>query len=147
MGSALARVIESGEQHDLRGLRDHATAMSSYRLAILCYQQREVEARKLAGLYHRLAWLARTAGERTLEQEYLTQARDAYRAALDQRPPLEGRAEAMSMYLLADISSRLGDAAEAVRWLEAAAQHPEIDKTLARAVQDLRQTLRDRARA
>jgi uncharacterized protein (DUF2225 family) len=147
MGSALAEIIEGGEQYDFHGLRDHAAAVSSYRLALLCYRQREAEPRKLAGLYHRLAWLARTAGDSAQEKEHLAQAREVYRAALDQRPPLEGRAEAMAMYLLADISSRLGDAAEAMRWLEAAAKHPELDENLARTIQDLRQTLRERARA
>lgn len=148
MGSALAKLLESmNAQIDFRGLRDPAAAMVSFRFAIHCYQRRDAEPRKLAGLYHRLAWLAREAGDTATERDYLAQARDAYRTALDQRPPLEGRAEATAMYLLADISVRLDDAGEAARWLEAAAKHPEIDKTIARAAQELRQTLRERIRS
>lgn len=148
MGSALAELLEStSAQIDFRGMRDHAAATASFRFAVHCYHRRDAEARKLAGLHHRLAWLAREGSDAKAEQEHLAQARDAYRAALDQRPPLEGRAEATAMYLLADINARLGDAAEALRWLEAAAKHPEADKTISRAAQELRQTIRERARS
>lgn len=148
VGSALAELPDGGElKADFSGLRDHKGAMASFSLAVLAYQARAVESRKLAGLFHRLAWLARQAEDAAAEQQYLAQARDAYRAALDQRPPLEERAEAMAMYLLADICLRVGDRSDAVKWLESASQHPALDKGLTSAVQELRQTVRERSRA
>ena len=43
----------------------------------------EAQYRKVAGLYHRLAWLARAAGNAEREKACLTTARAGYQSALD----------------------------------------------------------------
>lgn len=133
-----------------REYRTAAHAQASFELAILSYGQRLKSYRKVAGMYHRLAWIARGAGQREIEKRHLAIARDGYRSALEKREVDEPRVELTVMYLVADISRRLDDTVEAGKWVGQVLQHPQIgsSKMIARLARELHQELRTaRARA
>ena len=133
-----------------REYRTAAHAQASFELAILCYGQRLKSYRKVAGMYHRLAWIARAAGQAEVEKRHLAIARDGYRSALEKREVDEPRVELTVMYLVADISRRLDDTAEAGKWVGQVLQHPQIgsNKMIAGLARDLHQDLRSaRAKA
>jgi uncharacterized protein (DUF2225 family) len=127
-----------------REYRTAAHAQASFELAILSYGQRLKSYRKVAGMYHRLAWLARAAGQPEIEKRQLAVARDGYRSALEKREIDEPRVELTVMYLVADISRRLDDTTEAGKWVGQVLQHPQIgsNKMIAGLARDLHQDLR-----
>jgi uncharacterized protein (DUF2225 family) len=133
---------------DFTGFRDGSQARASFELAILCYGARRPAYRKVAGLYHRLAWLAREAGNAERELAYLKTARAGYQSALDNNQVDDARTELLLTYLIGELFRRLGDTAEAAKWTSLALGHPQIGhhKMINDLAQDLRAELR-RARA
>jgi uncharacterized protein (DUF2225 family) len=125
---------------DFGGFRDAGHARAAFELGILCYGARRSQYRKVAGLYHRLAWLARAAGNAERERACLTTARAGYQSALDSNQIDDARTELLLTYLVADLSRRLGDLAEAGRWASTVLQHPQIGQH--KMVADLAQQLR-----
>jgi len=125
---------------DFSGYRDASHARAAFELGILCYGARRPQYRKIAGLYHRLAWLARAAANAEREKAYLTTARAGYQSALDNNQVDDARTELLLSYLVADLSRRIGDLAEASRWATLTLQHPQIGRH--KMVNDLAQQLR-----
>jgi len=101
--------------------------------------------RKVAGLYHRLAWLARAGGNVDAEKAYLTTARAGYKSALDNNHVEDARTELLLIYLLGELSRRLGDTTEATRWASNVLGHPQIGAH--KMINDLAQNLRTELRA
>jgi uncharacterized protein (DUF2225 family) len=133
-----------------REYRTAAHAQASFELAILSYGQRRASYRKVAGMYHRLAWLARAAGQSELEKRHLAIARDGYRSALEKREVDEPRVELTVLYLVADVSRRLDDTTEAGKWVSQVLQHPQLgsNKMIGGLARELHQELRSaRAKA
>ena len=126
----------------LAGTAAHAQA--SFELAILSYGQRLKSYRKVAGMYHRLAWIARSASQPEIEKRHLAVARDGYRSALEKREVEEPRVELTVMYLVADISRRLDDTTEAGKWVTQVLQHPQVgsNKMIGNLARELHQELR-----
>ncbi|HEY3109516.1 MAG TPA: DUF2225 domain-containing protein, partial [Chloroflexota bacterium] len=129
---------------DFTGFREAAHARAAFELGILCYGARRPQYRKVAGLYHRLAWLSRAAGSAEREKAYLATARAGYQSALENNQVGDARTELLLTYLIADLSRRLGEPAEAGRWASMALQHPQIGqhKMIGELAQQLRLDLR-----
>jgi uncharacterized protein (DUF2225 family) len=127
-----------------REYRTAAHAQASFELAILSYGQRRASYRKVAGMYHRLAWIARAVGQTELEKRHLAVARDGYRSALEKREVEEPRVELTVLYLVADVSRRLDDTTEAGKWVAQVLQHPQLgsNKMIGGLARDLHQDLR-----
>jgi uncharacterized protein (DUF2225 family) len=132
-----------------REYRTAQHAQASFELAIVCYSQRRNSYRKVAGFYHRLAWLARAAGQDELERRHLAVARDGYASALERREAEDPRVELTVMYLIADISRRIGDLEAAGKWIGQVLQHPQIErhKMIAGLARELHLDLRAGRRA
>jgi uncharacterized protein len=113
---------------DIKGYRDAASARVSFELAAVCYGPRRQSFRKVAGMYHRLAWLARQAGQADLEKQLLGVARDGYVSSLNKNEADDPRIDITTMYLVADLSRRLGDTGEASKWASQVLNHPQIDR-------------------
>ena len=116
----------------LGGERDLSMVAASYLLALRCYDFREADPRRRAGLLHRLAWTAREAGEPERERQYLEIAQQDYARAFESDDGLTDSGAVMLAYLWGDLALRLGDPKEAIRWfertrrMEAAKARPEI---------------------
>jgi uncharacterized protein (DUF2225 family) len=142
---ALADVRLKIAHVDLRGQRDERQARMSFELALVCYGQRRAPAHKLAGLYHRLAWLAREAGDAAQERGYLTYARGGYVASIEKGEATSPRQDITITYLIADLSKRIGDYAEASKWVGQTMAHSQYAS--AKAVAERAQALREELRA
>ncbi|HEY3081956.1 MAG TPA: DUF2225 domain-containing protein [Chloroflexota bacterium] len=132
-----------------REFRTAQHAQASFELAIVCYSHRRNSYRKVAGFYHRLAWLARAAGQEEVERRHLAVARDGYVSALERREADDPRIELTVTYLIADLSRRVGDTAEAGKWVGQVLQHPQVErhKLIADLARDLHLELRAGRRA
>ena len=116
------------------GRRQIETVEAAYLLALRCHDLRRTDERRRAGLLHRLAWLARERGDEETELRYLELTRASYLDAFQNDPRLREEAAATISYLLGDLSLRLDEPHEAIRWfsntLEMARKsgHPEIER-------------------
>jgi CRP-like cAMP-binding protein/uncharacterized protein (DUF2225 family) len=133
---------------ELNGERGRDETIRAFRLAIDCYLLREPDARRLGGLYHRLAWLYREAGDEANEKRYLVEAIKQYAASVD-GGDMDGSAELQLLYTVGDLYLRAGSPVESVKWLQRASQHPEFRRQpeIARLLRDRWQEARDLQKA
>lgn len=96
------------------GKRSWSEALHTYQLALLCAQMKEEKDRVIAGLLHHIAWLYREKGDREQENRFLEFALQAYIKVYE----LEGEDvnNARLMYLIGELSRRLEQFNEAVKW-------------------------------
>lgn len=136
--------------YDVNNERTLESALIAFRLAIDSYAQRAPNYQRMGGVYHRLAWLAREAGDASSETAYLTEALKQYMLGWEKTRPTDPTTELMMLYTIGDLNLRLGSAAEAVRWLHQASQHaafknqPEIQRLTRERWGDARATARPR---
>lgn len=113
---------------DFHRRRDSRAAALSYELALISYGKRRVSPRKLAGIHHRLAWIARWDGDEARERTCLEAAVQGYATTYEHGDVDGPRSEIMLAYLLGDLSLRLGRLEDATRWLGRAMYHPDIGR-------------------
>ena len=107
------------------GQRSLDDATAAYKLAIHTAELRKASASVLAGLCLRLAWLYRFKGDKQ-EQLFLEYSLRNYLEAYDKEPlPIGNLNEISLMYLLGELSRRLGKLDDAITWFEKAATNPE----------------------
>lgn len=105
-----------------RNLND---AIAASKLAIHTAELRKAKASTLAGLCLKLAWLYRFAGDKQ-EEVFLKYALDNYLEAFDKEGLPIGNLDEISMlYLLGELSRRLGLYKEAVVWFGKAVASPD----------------------
>jgi len=100
-------------------------AIASYKLAIYTAELRKANASVLAGLCLKLAWLFRFKGDKQ-EELFLDYSLRNYLEAYNKEPfPIGNLNEISLMYLLGELSRRLGKLNEAITWFGKAAASPE----------------------
>jgi hypothetical protein len=134
--TSLRQQVASGVPFD--GPRDADAAAVSFELAIASYLLRAPNPQRLAGLYHRMAWLAREAGDAATEQQLLGGAQKHYLEALESTPS-DPSAELMLLYTVGDLNLRLGSPTEAVKVFARVSQHPQFKQ-----MPDIQRLTRDR---
>lgn len=117
---------------ELRAERDHAMAADAINLALACHRARGNEPRRAAALRHRLAWLARETGDKHAELQHLSEALTEYRRVYETNRTVSDADLVNLCYIIGDLSLRLGDAEEAIRWfttvirMEESKKHREV---------------------
>ncbi|HYE83455.1 MAG TPA: DUF2225 domain-containing protein [Clostridia bacterium] len=105
-----------------RGLND---AIAACKLAIHTAELRNAKASVLAGLCLKLAWFYRFAGDKQ-EEKFLEYALKNYLEAFNvEECPIGNLNEISMMYLLGELSRRLGKLNEAIVWFGKAVASPE----------------------
>lgn len=105
-----------------RSLND---AIAACKLAIHTAELRKAKASILAGLCLKLAWLYRFAGDKQ-EEVFLKYALKNYMEAFDKEEfPIGNLNEISMMYLLGELSRRLGKFNDAIVWFGKAISSPE----------------------
>ncbi len=108
-----------------RGLND---AVAACKLAIHTAELRKAKSSTLAGLCLKLAWLYRFAGDKQ-EEIFLKYALQNYLAAFDNEEfPIGNLNEISMMYLLGELSRRLGQLNDAIVWFGKAVMSPEREE-------------------
>ena len=111
-----------------RGLDEAALAFD---LAVHCYDVRRADDRKLAGLLHRRAWVERARGDAEAERRHLGEACQSYRRAFERDDSVTDAAAQKAAYLIGDLYLRLGEHAEASRWLRSCVEMAESGRQTA----------------
>jgi uncharacterized protein (DUF2225 family) len=105
--------------------RDLNDAIATYKLAIHTAELRNARASVLAGLCLKLAWMYRYAEDKQ-EEVFLSYALKNYLEAFDKEELPIGNLNGISMmYLLGELSRRLGMLSEAITWFGKAVASPE----------------------
>ena len=99
---------------DFGGKRSWDDALQSYKLALLCGQLIEESERVIAGILHHIAWLYRYKQDWEQEKRFLRYAKEAYVRVFETE---EGQVNnARLMYLIGELSRRLKDYHDAIKW-------------------------------
>ncbi|MEA4848406.1 MAG: DUF2225 domain-containing protein [Clostridiaceae bacterium] len=105
-----------------RSLKD---AIAVYKLAIYTAELIKAKASMLAGLCLKLAWLYRFKGDKQ-EELFLNYSLRNYLEAFNKEPlPIGNLNEISLMYLLGELSRRIGKFNDAITWFGKAAASPE----------------------
>lgn len=105
--------------------RDLNDAIAAYKLAIHTAELRNARSSILAGLCLKLAWMYRYAGDKQ-EEVFLSYALKNYLEAFDKEELPIGNLNGISMmYLLGELSRRLGKLSEAITWFGKVVSSPE----------------------
>jgi len=111
------------------------SVMKRYGQALLCARAIDAKDSQKAFLNLRLSWVLRTAKRKDIELKFLREAYEGLKKAFTtERFPLGGMDEPTAKYMIADMARRLGEMAEAMRWIG--------DVVVARGIQG---ALKDRA--
>lgn len=124
-----------GGSCDFAGTRALADGVTAYQLAIASYAMRAENPQRLGGLYHRLAWLHREAGETEAELAALRQAVAEYTRAAG----ASSVADMTLLYTIGELHLRLGDPSNAIQFFARTSQHPDFKR-----LPDIQRLCRDR---
>lgn len=94
-------------------------------LALAMYRERQATSLRIAAMLHRLAWCARERGDSATEHRFMAEALASYRQGYEDTDG-GAKEELRLQYLCAELSRRLGDVTEALRWCGQALRHAEI---------------------
>ena len=148
-GQAAAGEIKNADprKFDFTYYRDEDLAKRSYELATAFYDGQRGGAEKVAGLYHRMAWVERGRGDQDEEKKWLKKARDSYEKAFTSSDA--AKAGVLWAYLIGELDARIGDYMDAVKWFQVAAQQPDFKSQplLEKMVRDRQQEVADKLRA
>jgi uncharacterized protein (DUF2225 family) len=109
-------VMPRWTKRDFFGERDINKAIEAYKLALLNLQMRKAKNSELAKVCLRVAWLYRFLNDKK-EEVFLKYALDSYNEAFKtENLPSEGLDEQTCIYMIGELSRRLGMNQEALKW-------------------------------
>jgi uncharacterized protein (DUF2225 family) len=92
--------------------------ISRYKQALLCASAIEAKVSQKAFINLKLAWVLREANQKELELRFLREAFEGLKTAFQtERFPLGNMDESTAKYVIADLARRVGEPAEALRWV------------------------------
>ncbi|MFH5181759.1 DUF2225 domain-containing protein [Paenibacillus sp. TAB 01] len=108
------KVADHWTAKDYGGERNWDDALQTYKLALLCAQIKSEKGRVMAGLLHHIAWLYRYKQEEEQEKRFLRFALEAYTSVFETEAGEINNARLM--YLLGELSRRLQQYGDAIKW-------------------------------
>lgn len=116
------------EQRDYCHTRDLQQALDSYKLAIYAGTLKKEKHAAMAGLCLRLAWIYRTQNIPDQEQRFLQLALQEYEESY-QLSDFAGTSmsEMKTLFIIGELSRRLGDYHKAISYFSKVIQHPNKD--------------------
>ncbi len=127
---------------DFGGERTWKEAMLTYKLALICAQNKNESERVISGILHHIAWLYRYENNEEQENRFLTYALESYIRVFE----IEGAElnNARLMYLIGEINRRLKQYNEAVKWFARVVNDKKImDAGMIRACREQWQETRE----
>ncbi|MDO7788481.1 DUF2225 domain-containing protein [Desulforamulus aquiferis] len=110
------------------GVRTLDMAIKAYNLAIVCQELRNAKDSVKGSLYLRLGWLYRYQGNKVSEEKSLQRALEFMKRAYERESTNELKKELRMIYLLGELSHRMGNEREAIQWLQTVISHKEVKR-------------------
>lgn len=125
--------------------RNWATALETYKLALICAQSINDKNRIIASILHHIAWMYRYEGDTEQEQRFLRYSLDEYIKVFENDGM--GGNDARLMYLIGELHRRVGEFTSAVRWFSRLINDQRImDAAMIRAAREQWALLREQMR-
>lgn len=139
----LKTVTMHWKKQDFRGKRDLNQAIETYKMAILSGRTIDLNASAMAGICMRLCWLYRGSGNIEEEKRFMKVAADFYEKAYEIGGAYGEDAvkPEIIVYLLGELSFRLGNNKDATKWFSLAISKYACDPNVKRKTADM---IRDR---
>lgn len=100
-----------------QGERNLFIAMSTFRMALACYEARQAPPELRAAILLRLAWMCRYGNDRKRESSYLEAALPLYLEAYERLQDGEAKiGDTRIAYLIGDIYRRSGNSRDGINW-------------------------------
>ncbi|SHJ02494.1 DUF2225 domain-containing protein [Lutispora thermophila] len=113
------------------GIRTHKDALDSYKIAIYTANLIKAKNSYIAGLALKTAWMYRYINNEENEKAFLNMALDNYIEAFNkERFPANNMDELTVIYLIGELSRRLGNYEEAVYWFSRVTSHPDRNSNM-----------------
>jgi uncharacterized protein (DUF2225 family) len=123
-GTVREKIEGKWNGRDFGGERTIEDALDSYKLALLCSQLRKGNpAGAVASICMRLAWLYRMKGDTKEEKRFLAHALEQYMELYDRGRTPEKMDEITLVYIIGELSRRLGKGKDAVVWFNRVVSH------------------------
>lgn len=124
--NTIAKILANSELNlSPTGQRDLEQAIIYNKLALLFLSYRDVTNGIIAGITLKTAWLFRLKEDKDQEKEYLEKALGFYKEAYSkERLPIGGLNEVKITYLLGELSRRIGNYKEAIKWFDKTVNNP-----------------------
>lgn len=116
---------------DFGDIRTYKDALDSFKIALFTADMKESKNSIMAGLALKVAWMYRYK-ENENEYKFLHMALDKYKKAFDEEifSGDGGIDELTVIYLIGEISRRLGNYAESMEWFNRLLSHPERNRNI-----------------
>lgn len=112
--------------YQYEGLRTLDMAIKAYNLAIVCQELRNAKDSVKGSLYLRLGWLYRYQENKSNEEKSLQRAFEFLKRAYERETSSDLKKELRMIYLLGELSFRMGNAREAVQWFQTVVSHKDV---------------------
>lgn len=133
-------------ERDFGGHREWETALETYKLALLCAQTIGDTERITASFLQHIAWLYRYKGDHEQEQKFLKFCLESYILVYEKEGV--GSNNAKLLYLIGEISRRIGKFNDAVKWFSRVINDKKImDAAMIRASREQWSVLREQMQA
>lgn len=128
--------------------RELKDAVLSYKLGLFFEEMRKTPPSARAGLFLRLGWVYRIAGDSENEKQQLENAIELYDESLaTERYPIGNMTDTMAMYLIGAMSYRIGNLEKATQYISRIMSDQKVRDTeqkLFERTRDLWQTIREK---
>jgi len=114
------------------GRRSIGKSIEAYKLALYCGQILKLKKYDLANICLKIGWLYRAKEDIKEENRFLNLAKTLYSEAYYKESLKDGALDELTLiYLLGEISRRLGEKEEALKWFNIALKNPRIKDNIA----------------
>jgi uncharacterized protein (DUF2225 family) len=118
--------------------------LQKYKQTLLCASAVDAKPSQKAFINLKLAWVLREAGHRETELKFLREAYEGLKAAFTtERFPIGNMDEPTAKYVIADLARRLGEMAEAMRWIGDVVVAKGLPGSLKERASDLKDLIRE----
>lgn len=125
-------VSSKWKERSFSGKRTIEDSIAAYKLALFCGELLENKNSELGNICIRLGWLNRLKEDKDEEERFLSLARELFSNAYYNEPLNNESMNHLTVaYLIGEISRRIGDKDEAIKWFNTVLKDPEIKNNIA----------------
>lgn len=122
------KITSKWKEREYGGYRSVDEAITCYKLALYCGEVLSYKKLYLGGICLRIAWLYRLKDDNENEQKFLKFTHDLYNSAYSNESMNDSTMDEITLlYLIGEISRRIGNKNEAVSWFSQVISHPLIE--------------------
>lgn len=122
------KITSKWKEREYGGYRSVDEAITCYKLALYCGEVLSYKKLYLGGICLRIAWLYRLKDDNENEQKFLKFTHDLYNSVYSNESMNDSTMDEITLlYLIGEISRRIGNKNQAISWFSQVISHPLIE--------------------